>query len=458
MAQTDRLNLLNQFALVADPRYANVMNAQRLQEEQLKKQQEDKALSDFIRQRNPNLPEGVSAPSLIAMSEFDRANKAQQEQEGLQRFMTNAAPLYGPSKIPGQEGRLPGRTEARQDLLAYGQDQGIRPDLIDKAGVSLESFLKPKDQIENYGGIPYIKNDENGSVKVAEGFVQTPAKYEERDFPLAGNMIQKQERTPEGWKNVGAPMSKFSPGVGASAGGTANDYSQWTPEEKVWWFENLKATGQKPDLGAGGASSKARQQFTRDYAEWNRKQGVTGEQAIIAGEAFKTDTKALNASIVQQQKQLGSMGSFVKNMDSQIAKVGELSKKISTFDTRLLNMPLRAVRGRIVGSPQQAKYDMYLAEIESEIGKLATGAAGSVSELSVGAQEKWAKIHDKNLSINDMLQLLQETSAAGKLRMKSVNDQLQETRDAMKNRGKVKDQSHVSTLTDAELLKQLGGQ
>lgn len=152
--------------------------------------------------------------------------------------------------------------------------------------------------------------------------------------------------------------------------------------------------------------------------------------------ANKADNAAFSSSITQQQKQLGSMGSFVKNMDAQINKVGELSKKLSTFDTRLLNVPLRAARGRIAGSADQAKYDMYLTEIESEIGKLATGSSASVSELSVSAQEKWDKIHDKNLSIKDMLELLKETREAGKLRMKSVEDQLAETRAQQRNRGK----------------------
>ena len=151
----------------------------------------------------------------------------------------------------------------------------------------------------------------------------------------------------------------------------------------------------------------------------------------------KIDNKAFGASIVQQQKQIGAMGSFVKNMDAQIKKVGEISKELAAFDTRLLNMPLRTVRGRIAGSAEQAKYDMYLTEIESEIGKLATGSSASVAELSVGAQEKWARIHDKNLSLKDMMSLLEETGAAGRMRMKSVEDQLAETRAQYRGRAKV---------------------
>ena len=172
--------------------------------------------------------------------------------------------------------------------------------------------------------------------------------------------------------------------------------------------------------------------------------------------ANKADNAAYGSSITQQQKQIGAMGSFVKNMDSQINKVGELSKKLSTFDTRLLNVPLRAVRGRIVGSADQAKYDMYLTEIENEIGKLATGSAASVSELSVGAQQKWEKIHDKNLSIKDMLELLKETRTAGQLRMKSVEDQIKETKASMRNRGKSEPSGNSIQNAALEEMKRRG--
>jgi len=141
----------------------------------------------------------------------------------------------------------------------------------------------------------------------------------------------------------------------------------------------------------------------------------------------KAGSKAVAGSLAQQEKQRGAMGGFVRNLDKQVARVEKLSNSLSTFDTRLLNVPLRAVRGRIAGSPDQAKYEMYLTEIESEIGKLATGSTGSVKELSEGAQEKWAKIHDKNLSIKDMLELLKETSHAGHLRMESVQEEIKDT-------------------------------
>jgi hypothetical protein len=178
--------------------------------------------------------------------------------------------------------------------------------------------------------------------------------------------------------------------------------------------------------------------------------------------ATQADTKNIAQAAGFIEKQLASMGSFVQNIDYQVEKVKELSKDLKTFDTRLLNVPLRAVRGRLAGSPEQAKYDMYLTEIESEIGKLATGSAASISELSVGAQERWSKIHDKNLSVADMISLLEETSNAAKMRYKSVEGQLKETRSKMRTRdygdGNVGSPDNQGTRDDLGLYPPKTGQ
>ena len=148
------------------------------------------------------------------------------------------------------------------------------------------------------------------------------------------------------------------------------------------------------------------------------------------------------------------MGSFVDNIGMQVEKVAQLSEDLRTFDTRLLNVPLRMLRGKILGSPLQAKYDMYLTEIESEIGKLATGSAASVAELSQGAQEKWAKIHDKNLSWNDMVKLLDESSHAAKMRVSSVKAQQQVAKERMSRNidGDTEKMQTVSAKADFDKL------
>jgi len=199
--------------------------------------------------------------------------------------------------------------------------------------------------------------------------------------------------------------------------------------------------GKMPSLGRGKESTKARlrilksaakQALGADLPEGGEDQTPSEVALDIIGK--QADTKAIQGSLNFLEKQLGSMGSFVENIGFQVDRVNELSKDLKTFDARLLNIPLRAFRGKIIGSPEQAKYDMFLTEIESEIGKLATGSSASIAELSATAQEKWAKIHDKNLSINDMLELLEETKHAAKLRARSVSNQLSRTRKKMKTR------------------------
>ncbi len=188
-------------------------------------------------------------------------------------------------------------------------------------------------------------------------------------------------------------------------------------------------TGQMPALGMGGASAKMA--ILNKAAEKAKAQGLDASGIVTE----MAQTKANAGSLTQQQKQIGAMGSFVKNIDKQVNRFDQLSKEVASFDTRLLNIPLRQVRGKIAGSPNQAKLDMYLTEISSETGKLASGATGSVAELSQGAREKWEKIHDPNLSMADLLSLLKETRHAGQMRMQSVKEQLDETRSGMQNRG-----------------------
>jgi hypothetical protein len=148
------------------------------------------------------------------------------------------------------------------------------------------------------------------------------------------------------------------------------------------------------------------------------------------------DISAIGKSIDQQEKQIGSMGSFVRNIEKQVDRVKDVAGKIRSFDTRLLNIPLRTLRGKFAGSPDQAKLDMYVEEISSETAKLATGSTGSVAELSISAREKWEKIHDQNLSMADLLNLLEETKHAGKMRMESVDEELKATRAKRDNIGK----------------------
>jgi hypothetical protein len=215
------------------------------------------------------------------------------------------------------------------------------------------------------------------------------------------------------------------------------DIDNMTDDQIDMWGNVLNLTGKMPTLGRGKVADKARARIAQSAARQALgadEDARTPPDAALEVVGSQSDTKAIAGGQAFLEKQLAAMGSFVANIDMQVEKVRDLSRDLQTFDTRLLNVPLRSVRRRLAGNPLQAKYDMYLTEIEGEIGKLASGSAASIAELSVGAQEKWARIHDKNLSIKDMMELLDETKAAARMREKSVADQLEKTRQKMRTR------------------------
>jgi len=243
----------------------------------------------------------------------------------------------------------------------------------------------------------------------------------------------KEQGLPDGHPFVKAYDNKIS--------GTDIEMAEFTKDEIDTLGVYFNLTGKMPSLGKGKQSTKIRTQIIQAAALIALKgeglpidEGKTPTEAALSMVSGQSDTKSIQGALNLLEKQDVSMGSFVDNISEQVDRVRELSKDLNTFDTRILNKPLRFVRGSIIGSPLQAKYDMFLTEIESEIGKLASGSAASIAELSQGAQEKWAKIHDKNLSVVDMLSLLEETKIAAYLRHKTVQTQLSKTRRKMATR------------------------
>lgn len=218
------------------------------------------------------------------------------------------------------------------------------------------------------------------------------------------------------------------------------DIEELSQEEIDMWGAWVNTTGKMPSVGRGKQATKIRAAILKSAARQALGQvravnpDATPIEAALEVIGTQADTKAIGQALGNIEKQIAAMGSFVQNMDGQIAKVQELAKTLDQNGIRIMNVPRRLWRSKIIGHPNQAKYDMYLTEIEAEIGKLAQGSPQSIAELSTHAQEKWDRIHDKNLSTSDMLELLSETSHAAKLRMRSVEDQLERTRKRMRNR------------------------
>jgi len=143
---------------------------------------------------------------------------------------------------------------------------------------------------------------------------------------------------------------------------------------------------------------------------------------------------AVKSSLTLQYKQRGMMGSFVKNLNKQLGRVDNVMKDvIKRVGFRALDLPLRELNTRFKGSGHEKVLEAYLIEISNEIGKLSTGSAASIRELSTDAQEQWAKIHDPNLSFNELKKILDETQTMGNMRLESTNEEINETMSILDN-------------------------
>ena len=147
----------------------------------------------------------------------------------------------------------------------------------------------------------------------------------------------------------------------------------------------------------------------------------------------RANLKAKTASLQQIEKQFQAMGSFVKNMNKQIDRVGELMKEISRTDIRAINQPLRYLKRTALGSAIESKLIMYATEISNDAARLSAGSPQSIAELTEYAQKVWSAVHDPNLSVAEIKDIMNETRHLGAVRIESVGEQRTELMGSFKN-------------------------
>lgn len=298
---------------------------------------------------------------------------------------------------------------------AFAAQQGQDPAAIDHMKFEPNHTEIPLSD----GSSMFIYEDENGAMKAIHAKGKTEDQWSE-PYPMVvgGREVLVRKNLSSG------KVEQVSAGpTGSSGVGDAHFDPELVADAVEAGRQNLQSVESRGGRRSAVVSVLEKRRQERD-------------QEPVDYEALTADNKALTSSITQQEKVIGAMGSFVKNIEKQVNRVKELAPKVASFDARLLNVPLNWFLTRVAGTPERNIYDMYITEIENEIGKLATGSSASIAELSTSAQEKWAKIHDKSLSVNDMIKLLEESSHAGKMRMESAEEQIAETRQRMRNRPK----------------------
>jgi hypothetical protein len=144
--------------------------------------------------------------------------------------------------------------------------------------------------------------------------------------------------------------------------------------------------------------------------------------------------KSLSSSLVQQQKNRGSMGSFVQNIGGQLSKVDKIMNDvIKRVGIRYIDLPWRNVHTKAIGSGDERVLEAYMKEISVEIFKLSQGSTQSVALLPETGRQEWEKIHDVNLSYPELKKVLEGTRDMANIRLKSVNDEIKATIENLSN-------------------------
>lgn len=211
-------------------------------------------------------------------------------------------------------------------------------------------------------------------------------------------------------------------------------FDQWSPEEKTMWYQ-LYERGIPPRFAWGDRVSYS--QFTQGFAQWEANKSSTGGKvaATIYG------TKARGRSLDNLEKSYGMAMSFVENLNTQISRLEKIFPEIvKRVGVRALDLPRRKLLMAVKGSGNEQVITMYLLDISNEVAKLSTGSQASVRELSTEAQERWSKIHDPNLSLNELKKILTETESIGNIKLNSLKDSI----DKMQERIATGDQAATS--------------
>jgi hypothetical protein len=138
--------------------------------------------------------------------------------------------------------------------------------------------------------------------------------------------------------------------------------------------------------------------------------------------------KSLNSSLMQQQKNRGMMGSFVKNINLQVDKLEEMSNDIiSRVGVRALDVPRRLLVTKYIGSGHENVFTAYMKEVSAEIQKLSQGSTASVAQLPEANRGEWEAIHDPNLSIRELKKVLEGTREMANMRLSSVDREITDT-------------------------------
>jgi hypothetical protein len=249
-------------------------------------------------------------------------------------------------------------------------------------------------------------------------FVKTKTPYE----LAVGDLTAQLGRTPTDTETRKSMADEAIKLTGAKAEATergkqVGGFLDWTPQAKQQAFVYNLVT-KEPPVSTKGMASGDRKVYAKEYTQWQVDSGFKPGDIVL----MQADLKAGTGSLANMEKQEAPMAAFVGNINKQIDKIQQLYSNDDRTGLRLLDKTIRDLRVAAKGSGEEAVKASYLLEISNEIGKLSSGASGSVQQLSDSAKEDWKKVHDVNLSLGEIMKVVNATRDQANMRLSTWRD------------------------------------
>jgi hypothetical protein len=239
---------------------------------------------------------------------------------------------------------------------------------------------------------------------------------------MDGKKVRLQRSSTGQERQVSAGSSAASEGNFDAEGNlTLNNGQVYTKAQLRTLGETYYKTGKVASVGRkNSALRSAIVQNGIEVAMENEQSGYS-----VAGSW--AETKAQGSSLSKQKANVDFATAFIDNIDKQIGKANTRLKEIQKNFPRLANIPIRLWDEKVTGVAQRNMVRMWIKEISSETARLSQGNPQSIAEMSASAVESWDKIHDLDLPLKELIDLLGETKISGRLRQTSLQDQYNRT-------------------------------
>ena len=210
--------------------------------------------------------------------------------------------------------------------------------------------------------------------------------------------------------------------ISAGSGG----FNKMTPDNKNFWYEQYEMNGKIPPMAYRDTVS--RNAFTAGYAQYQRDKGNTGADSA----AKQLMTKAQGMALGQAKKIDTAQGIFVNKIDENSKTLDRVKKKYGVDYQKWANVPINKLQ-EFIGSGDLAAIKLVLKSTSNEVAKIESGSLG-IQEVSEGQAQFMKKVHDENLSYNDLTKVVSMGIELGGNARKATKKEIQDLYDEMKGK------------------------